>query len=95
MLSYSLLPISFWGYALQTACYLLNNVPSKSVPKTSHELRTGRKTFLNHIRIWGCPAHVLDKEAGKLDARSEVCIFVGYPKGTKGGYFYNQKEIKS
>ena len=94
MLSYSSLPISFWGYALQTACYLLNNVPSKSVPKTPHELWTGRKTSLNHIRIWGCPAHVLDKEAGKLDARSEVCIFVGYPKGTKGGYFYNPKENK-
>ena len=33
MMSYSSLPLSFWGYALQTACYLLNNVPSKSVPK--------------------------------------------------------------
>ena len=56
-------------------------MPSKSVPKTSHELWTGRKTSLNHICIRGCPTHVLDKEAGKLDARSEVYIFVGYPKG--------------
>jgi len=94
MMSYSTLPISFWGYALQTACYLLNNVSTKSVPKTPHELWTGRKTSLNHIRIWGCPAHVLDKEANKLEARSEVCIFVGYPRGTKGGYFYNPKENK-
>ena len=38
MMSYSTLPISFWGYALNTAMYLLNLVPSKSVPKTPVEL---------------------------------------------------------
>ena len=94
MMSYSTLPLSFWGHAIQTACYLLNNVPSKSVPKTPYELWTSRKPNLNHIRIWGCPAHVLDKEAKKLESRSEVCLFVGYPKGTKGGLFYNPKENK-
>ena len=34
MMSFSGLPISFWGYALDTAMYILNPVPSKSVPKT-------------------------------------------------------------
>ena len=38
MISYSTLPISFWGYALNTTVYLLNLVPSKSVPKTLVEL---------------------------------------------------------
>ena len=85
MMSYSTLPITFWEYALLTACYLLNNVPSKSVLKTPHELWTGKRTTLNHFRIWGCPAHVLDKESSKLDSRSEVYVFVGYPRGTKGG----------
>ena len=46
------------------------------------------------MRIWGCPAHVLDKDAKKLEPRSELCMFVGYPKGTKGGMFYNPKEQK-
>ena len=94
MMSYSTLPTTLWGYALLTACYLLNNVPSKSVPKTPHELWTGKRTTLNHIRIWGCPAHVLDKESTKLDSRSEVCMFVGYLRETKGDYFYNPKENK-
>ena len=40
MLSYSTLPISFWGYALNTAMYLLNSVP-KSIPKTPIELWNG------------------------------------------------------
>ena len=34
MMSYSDLPNSFWGYALETAAYILNLVPSKSVPTT-------------------------------------------------------------
>ena len=33
ILSYSTLPNSFWGYALQTAVYILNVVPSKSVQR--------------------------------------------------------------
>ncbi|KAK4847861.1 hypothetical protein QYF36_006649 [Acer negundo] len=32
MLSYSTLPKSFWGYTLQIAMYILNDVPFKSIP---------------------------------------------------------------
>ena len=46
MLSYSSLPISFWGYALETATYLLNLIPSKSVSKTPIELWNGCKPSL-------------------------------------------------
>ena len=49
MLSYSSLPISFWGFALETATYLLNLILSKSVSKTPIELWNGRKSSLNHI----------------------------------------------
>jgi hypothetical protein len=41
---------------LKTAAHILNRVPSKSVPKTLYELLTGRKTTLNYLQIWGCPA---------------------------------------
>ena len=94
MLSYSSLPTSFWGYALQTAVYILNLVPSKSISKTPLELWNGRKPSLRHIRIWGCPAHVLKGKTGKLEPRSEVCMFVGYPKGTRGGLFYSTQDNK-
>ena len=80
MLSYSSLPISFWGFALETATYLLNLIPSKLVSKTPTELWNGCKLSLNHIRIWGAPAHVLRKEPHKLESRTEVCLFIGYPK---------------
>ena len=94
MLSYSSLPISFWGYAIETAMYLLNLVPSKKVPKTPTELWKGRKPSLSHIRIWGAPAHVLRKDPNKLESRTEVCMFVGYPKGTRGGLFYSPSDKK-
>ncbi|KAH9735169.1 hypothetical protein KPL71_017652 [Citrus sinensis] len=74
--------------------YLLNLVPSKSVPKTPIELWSGRKPSLRHVRIWGSPAHVLKPKAEKIDSRYEVCMFVGNPKGTKGGLFYSSQDRK-
>ena len=56
MMSNSSLPISMWMYALKTAMYLLNRVPSKAVSKTPFELWTGRKPSLRHLHVWGCPA---------------------------------------
>ena len=38
MMSYSTLPVSFWGYALKTAMHILNLVPSKYIPNTPKEL---------------------------------------------------------
>ena len=94
MMSYSTLPISFWGYALNTAMYLLNLVPSKSVLKTPVELWNRRKPSMRHFHIWGCPAHVLKGKSDKLQSKTEVVFFVGYPKGTIGGLFYSHKDNK-
>ena len=94
MLSYSSLPESFWRYSLETVAYILNLVPSKSVSKTPIELWKERKPSLNHIRIWGAPAHVLVQKQQKLETRTEMCMFIGNSKGTRGGVFYNPKEKK-
>ena len=59
MMIYLELSLFLWGYALETAIYIINLVPSKYVPKTPREMWTGRKPSLQHLRIWGCPAHVL------------------------------------
>ena len=75
---------------METAQYLLNLVPSKAISTTPKEL--WRKPSLGHVRIWGSPAHVLRRDPSKLEARSEVGLFVGYPRGTKGYLFYDPKE---
>ena len=94
ILSYSSLLVSFWGYALETAMYILNLVLSKSIPKTPIELWSGRNPSLNHIKIWGAPALFLNQKSDKMDSRTKVCMFIGYPKGTRGGIFYNTKDKK-
>ena len=42
----------------------------------------------------GCLAHVLKGKMTKLETRSEVCYFIGYPQGTYGWYFYDPREQK-
>ncbi|MDF3587742.1 hypothetical protein P3S20_24575, partial [Enterobacter hormaechei] len=94
MLSYTDMSISFWGYALETAAYLLNRVPSKSVPKTPYEMWYGKKPSHKHLRVWGPVAYVKNQNATKLEARSSKCRFVGYPKESLGYYFYHTSEEK-
>ena len=94
MLSYSTLPISFWGYALNIAMYILNLVPSKFVPKTPVELWIGCKPSMRHLHIWSCPAHVLKGKSDKLQSKTEVVFLVGHPKETVEGLFYSHKDNK-
>ncbi|KAL4342170.1 hypothetical protein GQ457_08G026280 [Hibiscus cannabinus] len=81
------------GYALETAAFTLNSVPSKSVQKTPHEMWTGRRPNMSFMKIWGCKAYVKHQMSTKLEPKSEKCTFVGYPKETKGYYFYNENKV--
>lgn len=40
------------------------------------------------------PAHVLVQKPKKLERCSRICLFVGYPKETKGGLFYDPQDNK-
>ena len=86
------LPLSFWGYALETASYLSNRLPSKSVSSTPYQLWYSRKPSFNHIKPWGCSAFVRKQDPSKLETRAIVCKFVGYPRNTKGYTFYQPDE---
>jgi hypothetical protein len=87
-------PLSFWGYALETAAFTLNRVPSKSVEKTPYEIWTGKRPELSFLKVWGCEAYVKSLMSDKLTPKSDKCFFVGYPRETKGYYFYNKTEGK-
>ena len=94
MISYSTLPISFWAYARKTASHILNLVLSKSIPNTPKELWSGRKPSMKYLHIRGCPTHMFKGKSNKLEAKTEVCMFLGYSKETKGYLFYNHKNNK-
>ncbi|NEY13655.1 hypothetical protein DDE04_09140, partial [Bifidobacterium pseudocatenulatum] len=94
LMSHANLPDSFWGYALQTAALILNNAPSKSVERTPYEMWYGKRPKMSFLKIWGCEAYVKRLSSNKLGSKSDKCYFVGYPKETRGYYFYNPIEGK-
>ncbi|KAL0439002.1 UNVERIFIED_CONTAM: hypothetical protein Slati_2383200 [Sesamum latifolium] len=94
MMSFTELPPSFWGYALETAAKLLNIAPSKSVPQTPYEMWHGKPASYKYLRVWGSPAYVKRLVGDKLDSKSSLCRFIGYPKETAGYYFYDPAEQK-
>ena len=47
-----------WGEALKNAAYILNQVPSKFVPKTPYELWLQKKSSLRHCYVWGSKVEV-------------------------------------
>ncbi|XP_024317129.1 uncharacterized protein LOC112271638, partial [Brachypodium distachyon] len=94
MMSLTDLPLSFWGYALETATFTLNRAPSKSVETTPYELWFGKKPKLSFLKVWGCEAYVKRLQPDKLEPKSEKCVFIGYPKETIGYTFYHRSEGK-
>ncbi|GKB54193.1 putative RNA-directed DNA polymerase [Tanacetum coccineum] len=92
MMIQATLPISFWGYALETVAYILNLVPTKKVSKTPFEMWKGKRPYLKHIKIWGCEVYVRGETQDKLEARSKKCLFVGYPEESFGYLFYKLKD---
>jgi hypothetical protein len=94
MMSQTNLPLSFWGYALETTTFMLNRVPTKSVEGTPYEIWTGKHLGLCFLKVWGCEAYVKHLMSNKLTLKSDKCFFVGYPREIKGYYFYNKAEVK-
>ena len=69
-------------------------VLSKSIISIPYEIWTIRKPSILHLRVWGCPAYVKRLDSDKLGPRSDRCLFIGYPKKSKGYYFYLEDEQK-
>ena len=90
MMLLSDLPLSFWGYALETAAFTLNRAPSKSVETTPYELWFGKKPKLSFLKVWGCDAYVKKFHPDELKPKSKKCVFIGYPKETIGYTFYHR-----
>ena len=94
MMSLTDLPLSFRGYALETAAFILNRAPSKSVETTPYELWFSKKPKLSFLKVWGCDDYVKKLQPDKLEPKSEKCVFIGYHKETIGYTFYHRPEGK-
>jgi hypothetical protein len=88
----------FWAKAVGTTCYLVNRSPSSTLAdKTPHEVWSGKKPSLQHLRVFGCDSyvHVPKENRSKLDKKLEKCIFIGYKDGVKGYKLWNPETKKT
>ena len=81
------LPLSFWGYALETTAFTLNRAPS--VETTPYELWFGKKPKLSFLKVWGCNAYVKKFHPDKLKPKSEKCLH-RIPKGDSWVHLLSQ-----
>ena len=82
LLADSGLPMSFWLDAILTRQYLVNRLPTSTLPSniTPFESLTARKPDLSHLRVWGCDCYVAipDEIRGKAGPKRFRAIFLGY-----------------
>lgn len=81
------LPPMFWAEAVNTANYIRNRCPTKSLGgKTPHEAWFGKAPDVKHFREFGTRVLCLDNRPGKgkLSNKCVDGIFVGYSTESKG-----------
>nr|GEY83894.1 hypothetical protein [Tanacetum cinerariifolium] len=86
MLVDSLLPISFWAEAVNTACYVQNRVlVTKSHNKTPYELLHGRPPSIGFMRPFSYPVTILNTldSLGKFEGKVDEGFLVGYSLSSK------------
>lgn len=89
------LPTSLWGYAATHSIYIRNRLPSKN-NTSPHELMFQRKSRIDHLKPFGCAAFAWFpdryREEGKLNARANRNVLVGFEEGTSNARLYNVED---
>jgi hypothetical protein len=73
-------PAEFWGEAVVTVVYLLNRVPTKSLPgRTPYEAWHDIKPSAEHLLTFGCVVQVktVKPHLKKLEDRSVKMVLLG------------------
>ena len=89
LLADSGLPMLFWLDAVLTRQYLINRLPTSTLPEnvTPFEVITnGRKPDLSHLRVWGCECFIAvpGEVRAKAGPKRFRAIFVGYEEHRVG-----------
>jgi transposase InsO family protein len=85
-------PIRLWPYAMSTAGYILDRLPTRAtgMTTTAHLLVHRHVPDLSSLRTWGCDAyaHIPDARRASFGARAEKGLFVGYDEASLAYLFY-------
>ena len=98
LLSHSSLPHHFWVDAFETACYLINRLPTPVLNnKSPFELLFQRTPDYSFLKIFGCACWPLLRpyNRNKIQFRFAQCIFLGYSSSHHGYKCYHPHLEKS
>nr|GFC28683.1 integrase, catalytic region, zinc finger, CCHC-type, peptidase aspartic, catalytic [Tanacetum cinerariifolium] len=83
MLTFANLPLFLWAESVATACFTQNHsIIHKHLDKTPYELMNKRKPNIKFFYVFGCRCYLLNEyeDVGKLKAKGDIGVFVGYSK---------------
>ena len=92
MLLHSAAPLAFWAEALSTATYIINRWPCRATNTTTpFALLFGVEPTYDELCVFGfrCFPNLIATTNHKLDARSALCVFIGYPADHRGYRCYD------
>ncbi|GMJ03321.1 hypothetical protein HRI_004001300 [Hibiscus trionum] len=81
LLAQASMPLKFWSYAVLTAVYIINRLPSKTLDHISpHQRLTSKVPDYSFLKVFGCECfpHLRPFQQHKLSFRSKPCLFLGY-----------------
>nr|GEY85186.1 hypothetical protein [Tanacetum cinerariifolium] len=97
MLTFANLPSFLWAKAITTACFKQNrSIIHKHFNKTPYELINKRKPNIKFFLVFGCRCYLLNdyEDIGKLKAKGDIRVFVGYSKESVAFRIYNKRNRK-
>ena len=97
MLCENNLPKYFWEEVINTTYHIINKVSIRPILSKAHyELYKSRKPNVSHLRSFGCKCFVLNNGKypnGKMDAKSDEAIFMGYALNSKAYRVFNKTSL--
>nr|GFD33394.1 retrovirus-related Pol polyprotein from transposon TNT 1-94 [Tanacetum cinerariifolium] len=97
MLTFANLPSFIWAEAIAIACFTQNrSIIHIRFDKTPYELINKRKPNIKFFRVFGCRCYLLNdyEDVGKLRAKGDIRVFVGYSKESAAFRIYNKRTRK-
>nr|GFB82452.1 retrovirus-related Pol polyprotein from transposon TNT 1-94 [Tanacetum cinerariifolium] len=94
MLTFAKLPSFLWAEAIATACFTQNHsIIHKRFEKTPYELINRTKPNIKFFCVFGCRCYLLNdyEDVGKLKAKGDIRVFVGYSKESDAFRIYNKR----
>nr|GEW30488.1 retrovirus-related Pol polyprotein from transposon TNT 1-94 [Tanacetum cinerariifolium] len=94
MLTFENLPSFLWAEAIATACFTKNrSIIHKCFDKSPYELMNKRKPNIKFFCMFECRCYLLNdyEDVGKLKAKGDIRVFVGYSKVSAAFRIYNKR----